>query len=548
MSDGSVSDSRAKPPPNSCSNRRAKAVSSARKVVWNRSEIRASSSPIRSRVRAIARCRSAAWVSRPSSRVRSAAYSSTAYGLTAPSSWNRRRSWPSRIALGGGLGGRSVRPDRRDQRRAPPRGRPPRPIGRIRHRRPVVDDAVERGLDPGRRMQPRDPQRAEPGQLGDHAFAQRVEPEPRLEVGVIRRPQALVRGAQSVARGRRLLLGERQPLAIRRVGGARGGERLLGPPARVRRSRRSRRAARHAPRSGLVRDRRAPPDRDPRAPSVPRRAARTPRRARGDAPPRGAPSRSSERSRPAGRVEPGGRRRAIPRSRWPRRPARAHRLARPSSAVGRPAARRAVSRPAFAPVRARPRAARPGRRARPTRGRPPRAAEPPGVPRPPRRSTRAGRAALLGTCRLDPGRRRVGLARGPARVLADPGMVRLEAAPPRPPTVRPRRDAPAPTLPDPRLTATSVTTALPSRGTATQPGGSADWIARQAARSGSHAQRARSRRAAPSESRRTAESRTPPPAADSRSRNRRSRASSVAGARRGPLGDHERPTLGCRAP
>ena len=70
----------------------ANAVSSARNVVWNRSPIIVSSSAISSRVRAIAVRRSAACASSVSSRACTPAYSSTANGFTAPSSWKRRRS------------------------------------------------------------------------------------------------------------------------------------------------------------------------------------------------------------------------------------------------------------------------------------------------------------------------------------------------------------------------------------------------------------------------------------------------------------------------
>ena len=104
-SDGSVSDRRANPPPKSCSKRASNATSRARNVVWNWSEIIVSSSTISSRVRVIAVRRSAPCVSSVSSRLRSSAYSSTAKGFVAPSSWNRRRSWPSRIALGGASAG-----------------------------------------------------------------------------------------------------------------------------------------------------------------------------------------------------------------------------------------------------------------------------------------------------------------------------------------------------------------------------------------------------------------------------------------------------------
>ena len=84
---GSVSDSRACPPPNSCSKRRSNALSSAWNVVRNWSAIIVSSSAIRSRVLSIAERRSEPCPSRVSRRVLSSAYSSTAYGLAAPSSW-----------------------------------------------------------------------------------------------------------------------------------------------------------------------------------------------------------------------------------------------------------------------------------------------------------------------------------------------------------------------------------------------------------------------------------------------------------------------------
>ncbi len=78
-------------------------VSRASNVVRNRSAIIVSSSAMSSRVRTMAVPRSVAWVSSDSSRSRSVAYSSTAYGLTAPRSWKRRRNWPSRAELGDGV-------------------------------------------------------------------------------------------------------------------------------------------------------------------------------------------------------------------------------------------------------------------------------------------------------------------------------------------------------------------------------------------------------------------------------------------------------------
>ena len=56
-----------------------------------------------SRVRSMAAAMSERWASSPSSRVRASAYSSAANGLTAPRSWNRRRSVARRAALGGSV-------------------------------------------------------------------------------------------------------------------------------------------------------------------------------------------------------------------------------------------------------------------------------------------------------------------------------------------------------------------------------------------------------------------------------------------------------------
>ena len=231
-SDGSVSDSRAKPPPKSCSKRVAKAASSAWNVVRKRSAMSVSSSAMSSRVRTIAVRRSDACVSSVSSRALSAPYSSTAYGLTAPSSWNRRRSCPSRDGLGGGPAGAVDGPDGRHEREGrlerdgfvgqdvvagvggvhPVGGGVAGRVGRI-----VGDDgSVPRPRRPASRTTA---SVAEPGQLDDDALVETLEPEPRLESDVVRGAQPGVRGAQAFAGGGRVALGRAEPVPVGGVGG-----------------------------------------------------------------------------------------------------------------------------------------------------------------------------------------------------------------------------------------------------------------------------------------------------------------------------------------
>ena len=351
---------------------------------------------------------------------------------------------------------------------------------------------------PGEALEPGDPELAEAGELDDDALVERVETEPRLELGMISRHA----GSCSAAGG------DRAPRRchVRRLSACRDPRRRRlrprsAPRARQPRrqpSRRSRLAARRAPRRGRARARNGgrvpigschPLLGDDRRRLGPRAAVSASRRAR--------------LARPrflgqavAARPQLGG-------AGSPRRPAQPRRPGRGcvrSSAPGPPSpsaaaatrarSRSAASRSACASCQALsrttvsclgPRGARPPRR-HDGRRRPgsPRCVPPRGHRTPlwrPRRS-------LTATARDVPTSASAASTSPASRSTSDR---------------RSRTDSPAPSV-----TPNSVTIALPSRGTATQPAGRADWRARQAARSGSQAARARRRRAAPVTSRRTA--------------------------------------------
>ena len=191
MSAGSVSDSLANPPPKSCSNRVANAVSSARNVVWKRSPIIVSSSAISSRVLAMAVVRSAAWasiVSRRDShggvfvdgeRVDRAELVEPSTQLPEPDGAGWRPGWGLPRPDRGNL--RQCRFERGDLvRDADVLGTGPVRVDRVRVDRRRVDrihvgrcPGVRTPLDRGAgyRMQVPDGQVAEPGQLDDHTLA-----------------------------------------------------------------------------------------------------------------------------------------------------------------------------------------------------------------------------------------------------------------------------------------------------------------------------------------------------------------------------------------
>ena len=197
-----------------------------------------------SRVLTMAVRRSEPCVSSVSSRALSSAYSSTAYGFAAPSSWYRRRSWARRPGAGGGVGGRLRGPalGERGQRRLEGRGvvrdglvgvglvgsgrRPSASVAVV-----VVDPVAVDGSATGAvtDAEARRADLAEPGQLDEHALAQRLEPEPRLELGVVGGARSVVGGTQALARARcgALGLGQARP-----VGGIRGVQREQAPRAR----------------------------------------------------------------------------------------------------------------------------------------------------------------------------------------------------------------------------------------------------------------------------------------------------------------------------
>ena len=220
------------------------------------------------------------------------AYSSTAYGLTAPSSWKRRRSWPSRAALGGASAGgwsaqigataASAASSAATSSESPPRRR-------------ASAGSEGRALDVDARAhaatEPRDPERSEPRQLGDHALR-----AGRRDPGGLRGP----RGPPCAAARRRREGGRGpRPPRVRRRRAARDPPR----PRRGWRQRASRAAisarrgrgnlaAQRIARLGqgtfaLTEPRRC---RGPPGPSVPRPAGWMPRPAPAGAPPRGEPT------------------------------------------------------------------------------------------------------------------------------------------------------------------------------------------------------------------------------------------------------------------
>ena len=85
-----------------------------------------------------------------------------------------------------------------------------------------------------------DPEISEAAQLDDHALVQRLEPEPGLEIDVVRAAQAGVGGTQPLARLGRLAFGRGASLAVDGVGGADLLERRPSPRLRRPSSRPSR--------------------------------------------------------------------------------------------------------------------------------------------------------------------------------------------------------------------------------------------------------------------------------------------------------------------
>ena len=167
----------------------------------------------------------------------SAAYSSTANGLTAPSSWKRRRSWPSRAGLGAGDGRWSGGPERGHQgERGLERGRLVGDglviVGRggadrsLRGGGVECDDPSRSGPDPGGRLETGDPELAEPRELDHDRLVERLETEPRLELDVIGPAQPRVRASEALARSRGLTFGPAKPVAVGGVGGVDLGQGL----------------------------------------------------------------------------------------------------------------------------------------------------------------------------------------------------------------------------------------------------------------------------------------------------------------------------------
>ena len=185
--------------------------------------------------------------------------------------------------LGGGRRRWLGRPDRRDEREGRLEGgglvgdgvRRPSSVGVEARRRssasvaamaasvrPAIAAAARRAIA----------EVAEPGELDDDALVQRLEPEPRLELDVVRGAQPGVGGTQRArARPARVAFGRGEPVAVGRVGGMRPRRAASRAPPRA--AAVAATSARSASRSlgqralAFAQRRRR---RDPRGPSAPR--------------------------------------------------------------------------------------------------------------------------------------------------------------------------------------------------------------------------------------------------------------------------------------
>ena len=129
----------------------------------------------------------------------SAAYSSTAYGLTAPSSWKRRRSCPSLIELGGrALGGRAAHSGVTRARAASRAATSSEIASSSAATYKSAPRGSSLGAPPGF-TQPGDPELPETTDLDHDALMQGLEPQARLEVDVVCRAQTGVGGPQAFA-------------------------------------------------------------------------------------------------------------------------------------------------------------------------------------------------------------------------------------------------------------------------------------------------------------------------------------------------------------
>ena len=162
--------------------------------------------------------------------------------------------------------------------------------------------ALARPILPGQLPQPGDPEISQAAQLDDHALVQRLEPEPGLEIDVVRAAQPGVGGTQALTCLGRLAFGRGAALAVDGVGGADLLERWPAPPPRWPSSRPSPSAACPSPRPATARARPARRPRDRRGPSAPRPARSTPRPGPALAPPRVEPPRERRHRRPVGRA------------------------------------------------------------------------------------------------------------------------------------------------------------------------------------------------------------------------------------------------------
>ena len=253
-SSGSVSDSRAKPPPNSCRNRASNAISRAANVVRNCVEISVSRSAISARVRAMASRRSRSWASSVSSRSLSARYSSMANGFAAPSSWKRRRSVARRPGVGASTAGTSAaqRGARRSRAASSGRGLG---VGRLGGGGGQVLARGAASSESGRRGSGRRPRRRR--RAGAGRRPRRAPRAPRAAARAASRARSGPRAPRRPrpGRGRRRRAAARAP-TWRRAPPRRGGPAPRGRPRAGPRGHRARRP--RAPRRPRARPRRRP--------------------------------------------------------------------------------------------------------------------------------------------------------------------------------------------------------------------------------------------------------------------------------------------------
>ncbi len=512
---GSVRSSRAKPPPKSCLKRTSKAVSSARNVVRNWSAISIASSSMSVRVRAIAARRSAPWVS-----------SDVEPGLQVGVLLDRERVRRTELVEPPPQGcqpagrrrldrGRRGLPGREDERQdrlelgrlvVPVAGFPGR-LGRPTTRGCAASMPAASTRPPAAARRARTPTWPMPASSTRTCSRIASSPSRASRSATSARPDPLVGRPEAFAGGRRGGLRGEEPSAIRRVRRA----EIVEDGAGGRLARLGRRSLDGQP-LALGQEPRLPFGQGPRFglgagdPAFgERRRGLRPGGARLGVPASGVRRRPA--GPPAGRAGPAGPPPGPPRSRGPsgRPRARSRRSPWPR-ARPRPPARSTPpvpDRPRSPPV---PR----GRPPSPPRERHPpppdrRHARPPprhdGRPWPCDSSVRAVSKAALAVTAV------VSAASASRSRSAASRSIRPSSAVSRSSSARRSSEPP----PRPSEMEIGSATADPSRLTTTHPAGSTGWTSRTPARSGTQAARSRTRRAAPSGSRRMASPRMPPP-------------------------------------